>query len=173
MIAAVLAALSILLTAEHAQSSPDVKEIERLEVVWNDAHLGGNVPALEALCDDELVVTVPGMKTMTKADILGFWKTGKAKIITYDTSDVHVDVRGATAVATGRLNRTRDFNGTVMTDLWQYTKMYARRGSGWVVVAYQAVERPKRRKRGAEHVTAQHPNAADAPRTAWRRAADS
>lgn len=127
----------------QATASTDAAEIMRLEAVWNEAHLRGDVPVLEALCSDELVVTVPSMKLMTKADILGFWQSGRAKITTYDTSDLRVVIRGDTAIATGRLKRTRDFNGTVMTDLWQYTKTYVRSDRGWVVMAYHASDAPK------------------------------
>jgi uncharacterized protein (TIGR02246 family) len=117
-----------------------VQEIQRLEAAWTRAHLRGDVAALDAICATELTVTVPGMKPMSKADILGFWKSGRAKITRYDTTDVKVVVRGRTAVATGRLARTRDFNGTVMNDQWQFTKTYAQEDGRWVLVAYHASE---------------------------------
>lgn len=121
---------------------PETQEILRLEGVWNEAHLRGDVPALDALCATDLVVTVPGMKPMSKADILGFWQSGRAKITRYETSDVRVVVRGNTAVATGRLARTRDFNGKVVNDLWQFTKTYSNSGGRWVLVAYHASDAP-------------------------------
>jgi uncharacterized protein (TIGR02246 family) len=124
-------------------NSPEVQEIQRLEAVWNEAHLRGDVPALDAICAADLTVIVPGMNPMSKADILGFWKSGRAKITQYETTDVKVVVRGRTAVATGRLARTRDFNGTVMNDRWQFTKTYANEDGRWVLVAYHASERPK------------------------------
>ncbi len=129
--------------AMQADNSREAQEILRLEAVWNRAHLRGDVPALDALCATDLTVIVPGMKPMSKADILGFWNSGRAKITQYETTDVRVIVRGDTAVATGRLARTRDFNGTVMNDRWQFTKTYAIDGGRWVLVAYHASEAPK------------------------------
>jgi hypothetical protein len=123
--------------------SPEIREILRLEDVWNQAHLRGDVPALDALCADDLIVTVPGMKRMSKADILGFWKSGRATITKYATSDVRVTVRGQTAVATGALARTRDFSGKVVNDLWQFTKTYSNEGGRWVLVAYHASDAPQ------------------------------
>ncbi len=111
--------------------------------MWNAAHLRGDVPALDAICAADLTVIVPGMSPMSKADILGFWKSGRAKITQYDSTDVKVVVRGRTAVATGRLARARDFNGTVMTDRWQFTKTYANEDGRWVLVAYHASEGPE------------------------------
>jgi len=124
-------------------ASPETQEIRRLEAVWNEAHVRGDVPALDALCAADLTVIVPGMNPMSKADILGFWKSGRATITHYESSDVRVVVRGRTAVATGRLARTRDFNGTVMHDRWQFTKTYANDDGRWVLVAYHASEAPK------------------------------
>lgn len=141
-----LATLAWIISAtEHIQvpSPPAAQEILRLEGVWNDAHLRGDVPALDALCATDLIVTVPGMKPMSKADILGFWQSGRARITRYDSSDVRVVVHGSTAVATGRLTRTRDFNGTVVNDLWRFTKTYSNVGGRWVLVAYHASDAPQ------------------------------
>jgi hypothetical protein len=135
----------VVLSGELVQAStpPAVEEILRLEGVWNEAHLRGDVAAIDALCAADLVVTVPGMKPMSKADILGFWQSGRAKVTRYDTSDVRVVVRQNTAVVTGRLARTRDFNGKVQDDLWQFTKTYSNDGRGWVLVAYHASDAPR------------------------------
>jgi uncharacterized protein (TIGR02246 family) len=143
--------LAILLTLAWAISgadtiqdtSPEVQKIQRLEAVWNEAHLRGDVPALDALCAPDLTVIVPGMNRMSKADILGFWKSGRAKITHYETTDVRVVVRGRTAVTTGRLSRTRDFNGAVMNDRWHFTKTYVNEDGRWVLLAYHASEAPK------------------------------
>jgi len=116
----------------------DTRELTRLEQVWNDAHLRGDVAALDRLLADGLVVTVPEMPVMTKADILGFWRSGRAKITRYETTETRVQVHSDTALVIGRLRRTRDFNGTVVDDDWRFTKTYVRRPGAWVVVAYHA-----------------------------------
>jgi hypothetical protein len=145
MLPTLVTAAWLLISGETVQTpAPSAaQEILRLESVWNEAHLRGDVPALDALCATDLVVTVPGMKPMSKADILGFWQSGRAKITQYDTSDVRVVVRENTAVATGRLVRRRDFNGKVVNDLWQFTKTYSNDGGRWVLVAYHASDAPR------------------------------
>lgn len=137
-----LAALAFLLAIGGPQSagSSDEREILGLETRWNDAHLKGDVSVLDALCADELVVTVPGMTPMTKADILGFWRSGRSRFTRYDTSDTRVTLYSGTAIVTGQLHRTRDFNGTVVEDRWRYTKTYSKQAQGWRVVAYHASE---------------------------------
>jgi hypothetical protein len=142
---AILVTLAWAITGADAiqVNSPEAQEILRLEALWNQAHLRGDVAALDALCAPDLTVIVPGMNPMSKADILGFWKSGRAKVTRYEATDVRVVVRGQTAVATGRLDRTRDFNGTVTNDRWQFTKTYANESGRWVLVAYHASEAPK------------------------------
>jgi len=136
----VLPALVLLLTVGGLQpvDSPDERAVLGLEARWNEAHLQGDVPVLDALCADGLMVTVPGMAPMTKGDILGFWRSGRGKITRYDTTDTRVAVYSDTAIVTGHLHRTRDFNGKVMDDRWRYTKTYVRQGQTWRVVAYHA-----------------------------------
>lgn len=130
-------------SAPQTPATTDTSELTRLERVWNDAHLRGDAAALESLFADELIVTVPEMPVMTKADILGFWRSGRTAIAKYDTSGVTVRVFGEAAVVSGRLQRTRDFNGRVLSDDWQFTKTYVRRSGRWQVVAFHASTAPK------------------------------
>ena len=143
MLVTLLTAAWVLIAGMQATPSPEIRAILRLEDVWNQAHLRGDVAALEALCADDLIVTVPGMKRMSKTDILTFWQSGRARITKYDTSDVRVTVRGQTAVATGTLARTRNFNGKVVNDWWQFTKTYSYESGRWVLVAYHASDAPQ------------------------------
>ena len=51
-------------------STADVKELTRLEQVWNDAHLKGDTEALQKLWAEDLFVTVPDMPVMNKEESL-------------------------------------------------------------------------------------------------------
>jgi len=121
----------------------DVKELEHLETVWNEAHERGNSNALEALWADDLEVVVPQMPVMTKADVLGFARSGRMKFLHYETSDLRVRVYGNAAVVTGRLQRTRSLNGNEISDDWRFTKIYVRQSGKWRVVSFHASEAAK------------------------------
>jgi ketosteroid isomerase-like protein len=121
----------------------DVKELEHLETVWNEAHERGNSNALEALWADDLEVVVPQMPVMTKADVLGFARSGRMKFLHYETSDLRVRVYGNAAVVTGRLQRTRSLNGNEISDDWRFTKTYVRQSGKWRVVSFHASEAAK------------------------------
>ena len=120
----------------------DSLELLRLEGVWNQAHVQGDTTTLARLWVEDLVVTVPEMPVMSRADLLRFWRSGRSRITRYETTDLRVRVYANTAVVTGRLARERNFNGRVVTDDWRFMKVYVRRAGRWQVVAYQATVAP-------------------------------
>ena len=121
----------------------DVKQLERLETVWNEAHEHGDADALEALWADDLEVVVPKMPVMGRAEVLGFARSGRMKFLHYATSEVRVRVYGDAAVVTGRLERTRTLNGKEISDDWRFTKTYVRQTGKWHVVSFHASEAAK------------------------------
>jgi len=115
----------------------------RLEQLWNDAHLRGEVKALEGLWADDITIIVPRMRRLTKADALEMWRAIPVRFSRYESTDTAVRTFGDTAVVTGRILRVRDFGGRTAEERWQFTKVY-RRGSGtWRVVAFHASEAPE------------------------------
>ena len=118
----------------------DVSELEKLETVWNEAHEHGDSNALEALWADDLEVAVPKMPVMTKAEVLGFARSGRMKFLRYTTSDIRVRVYDNAAVVSGRLQRTRVVNGQEISDDWRFTKVYVRDSRRWRVAAFHASE---------------------------------
>ena len=116
----------------------DSTDLVALEAVWNEAHVRGDAEALDRLWAEELVVSVPGMTPMSKADVMGVTRMGRIPFLRYETSDVQARVFGDAAVVTGRLTRVRVMNGADVTDEWKFTKTYVRRDGRWQVVAYHA-----------------------------------
>jgi ketosteroid isomerase-like protein len=118
----------------------DVRELERLEAVWNEAHERGDADTLEALWADDMEVAVPKMPVLSKADALKFARSGRMKFLSYRTTEVRVRVYDNAAVVTGRLQRTRTLNGQEISDDWRFTKTYVRQAQKWRVVAFHASE---------------------------------
>ena len=126
-----------------AQAKGDVPAwLSALETAWNKAHLDGDASALDRLWTDDVVVSVPGTGPMSKIQALAAQRKAGA-FSRFDTSDVHATVTGDLAVATGRLMRTRDVDGRVVSDDWQFWKVYRRDSAGWRVISYFAWPRPK------------------------------
>ncbi len=132
--------LMIGLQSQQPYDTPDVRELVRLESVWNEAHEKGDASVLEKLWADDLEVTVPKMPVMSKSDVLGFARSGRMKFQRYQTSGLKVRVYGDAAVVSGRLQRTRTLNDKSVNDDWRFTKFYIRREGRWQVVAFHASE---------------------------------
>jgi ketosteroid isomerase-like protein len=144
----VFLALTIPLASEalslgQSTHDTDLKELERLETVWNQAHEHGDSDALDSLWADDLEVAVPKMPVMRKAEVLSFARSGRMKFLHYATSEVSVRVYGDAAVVTGRLERTRTLNGKEVSDDWRFTKTYVRETGKWRVVSFHASEAAK------------------------------
>ena len=73
-----------------------------------------------------------------KEDAVGVVRSGRMKFDRYATSDVEVRVFGASAIVTGRLQRTRTIEGRTVDDDWWFTKSYVRTQGKWLVVAFHA-----------------------------------
>lgn len=113
-------------------------ELGQLEKTWNAAHLTGDAAVLEGMCVDAAVITVPGMKVMTKAEAFGALRSGHVKFDRYETSEVAAHVDGSTATVIGRLQRTRRMGDRISVDDWRFTKIYVRKGASWLVMAFHA-----------------------------------
>ena len=142
-----VASLALFLVAALAQPARSVsqtppdndrRELMHLEDVWNQAHVAGDAEALDHLWADDLEVAVPHMAVMTRAEALGFARSGRMKFLRYEASDLHIRVYGNAAVVTGHLLRTRTLNGNNVSDDWRFTKVYIREHRQWRVVSFHA-----------------------------------
>ncbi|MGE5814203.1 MAG: nuclear transport factor 2 family protein [Acidobacteriota bacterium] len=124
--------------------SPEA-ELLALEKVWNQAHLRGDAAALEGLWADDLIVTVPKMPVLTRDDAVRVARSGVMRFQRYDSSDTHVRIYSSTAIVTGKIERVRERDGQVVTDHWQFTKVYVRQDGKWKVIAFHASDAPDQR----------------------------
>jgi creatinine amidohydrolase/Fe(II)-dependent formamide hydrolase-like protein/ketosteroid isomerase-like protein len=134
--------------AWNAQRSVDATgepaaQLAALEAAWNAAYLASDGTALDRLWADDLVMFVPRVRPMSKAEALAAQKGGGATFTRVESSDVHPRVTGDLAVVTGRLHRARSVEGRVAADDWRFRKVYRRDASGWRVISYHAWETPR------------------------------
>lgn len=130
--------LTMILSPCLAAQEAAVQEIRRLESVWNEAHLHGDLAALDDLWSPDLTVVVPDMSPFSKAELLEMWKSVPVTFSAYTTTELQIRVFGDSAVTTGRLHRTRNFAGREKTEDWFFTKTYARLDGKWRVVAFHS-----------------------------------
>ena len=132
----------MLMFAQNARSTADRDELQRLESVWNDAHIRGDSTTLSRLWADDLEVAVPKMSVMRKGELIKFVESGRMKFQRYQTSDLNFRIYSQSAVVTGRVLRKREINGHSVEDDWRFTKVYQRTADGWRVVSFHASEGP-------------------------------
>jgi ketosteroid isomerase-like protein len=136
--------LAIVILSAALQTAPAtsrdavVTELQRLEDVWNEAHVKGDADALDRLWSNDLVVTVASMRVLNKADSLAMVRPGRMTFSRYDTSEIVVRPYGDTAVVMGRVRRTRAMGSRDAEDDWRFTKVYVRVDGRWQVVAWHA-----------------------------------
>ena len=130
----------VALTLSQASPSDDVATVAQLEATWNEAHRKADAATLQPLFADDMVVVVPGMRPLSKADSLAVLASGRMTFERYESSDLTVRVYDDTAVVTGRLQRTREMTGggPKIDDDWRFTKVYLRRGGKWRVISFHA-----------------------------------
>jgi ketosteroid isomerase-like protein len=138
MLNIVIAAVLLQGSLAVSKDASDLKELYRLEAVWNEAHLKGDAETLDQLWANDIVVTVAAMPLINKADALAMVRANRLAFTKYDTSELNVRRFGNSAVVTGRLLRERSMNGQTITDNWRFTKTYAAIEGRWRVVAWHA-----------------------------------
>lgn len=122
---------------------PECDDFLRLEQLWNDAHIRGDVKALEDLWTDDISIIVPRMRPLTKADAVEMWRAVPVNFTRYESHDITARCFGDTAVVIGRILRVRDFGGKTAEERWQFTKVYRSINTYWRVVAFHASLAPE------------------------------
>jgi ketosteroid isomerase-like protein len=130
-------------TPAVSKDAIDVTEFNRLEAVWNDAHLNGDAETLDALWANDLVVIVASMRLINKADALEMVRSNRMPFTKYETSEIRVKHFTDSAVVTGRLLRERSMNGQTITENWRFTKVYVRSGGRWRVTSWHGSPAPQ------------------------------
>ena len=124
--------------AAASKQASDLKELYRLEAVWNDAHVKGDADTLDTLWANDLILTIASMPAMKKADALAMVRSNRMPFTKYETSELNVKRFTDSALVTGRLHRERTMNGKNVTDEWRFTKVYVMSQGQWRVIHWHA-----------------------------------
>ncbi|MEP6781089.1 MAG: nuclear transport factor 2 family protein [Gemmatimonadaceae bacterium] len=110
--------------------------IQRLEADLRAAQLSGDVDALDRLIDDTLLFTGPDGSLATKADDLVLHRSGAVRFSTYEPSELQWQaVTPDVVVVALRTRLAGFFHGQSFAGDYRYTRVWARRGDGWRIVA--------------------------------------
>jgi uncharacterized protein (TIGR02246 family) len=113
-------------------------EIEALEAELRAAQLGADVAALDRLIADDLLFTGPDGALATKGDDLAAYRDGVMRVASHEPQDLRVRRVGAdVAVVALRAHMTGSYAGAPFAGTARYTRVWARDGGRWRIVAGQ------------------------------------
>lgn len=111
-------------------------EIEQLEAELRQAQLDGDVEALDRLIDDDLLFVGPDGALANKSADLAMHRSGTVRFISHEPGALEWRVISPDVVAVALQARLEVLvDGQSFGGHYHYTRTWARRGSGWRIVA--------------------------------------
>ena len=95
---------------------------------------------LDAIIADDLIYTHSSARMDTKETLIGAMKSGATVYKSCTPSDVKAQDLGDTVVPTGRAEISIDRAGDPISFAVRFTDVYAKRGGGWQMVAWQSTK---------------------------------
>jgi ketosteroid isomerase-like protein len=157
-----LATLAAHANGPHPKRNDQYKrQVEKLEEVWRNAQLTGDVDAMDKLLSDDYVGITMNGQMVTKAQQLDRMRNRNLIVTTISLEDVKVKLIGTTAVVTSLAQVEGSSDGIPMHGTYRYTRVYTRLPSGsWKITNFEAtrVGPPPRREEGkAPHPESSQP----------------
>ena len=119
------------------------KEIAGLEAELRDAQLTSDVTALDRLIDDDLLFTGPGGELASKADDLASHRDRLLRFRVHEPEEMRVRrVSEDVVVVALRTRLAGEFGGQSFSGVYRYTRVWARAGGRWRIVAGHVSEVP-------------------------------
>lgn len=122
------------LVVEPSSDDKSEQELLELERQWVEAYLRSDSPLLSRLWADDFVFTNPFREIKSKAQAIKSIQS-ETKFEHFTTFDVHGNVFGDTAVATGRALVKGQYKGEDISGQYRYTNTYAQRQGRWQAIA--------------------------------------
>jgi ketosteroid isomerase-like protein len=111
-------------------------DIAALEAELRAAQLASDVAALDRLVSDDLLFTGPDGELAGKADDLAIHRDGVVRLSAHEPEELRVRrVRDDVVVAALRARLAGVFGGAPFAGTYRYTRVWAREGGRWRVVA--------------------------------------
>ncbi|HYN25703.1 MAG TPA: nuclear transport factor 2 family protein [Pyrinomonadaceae bacterium] len=131
-------------TSAPASSENIEQAVTKLENERVQALLRNDTAFIERVYADDYVVTGANGIVRTRAQVVADLKSGVQKSESITNDDVKVHVHGDTAVVTGRTTQKGEYKGQPSISPVLFTRVYARRGGQWQLVANHTSSIPQK-----------------------------
>ncbi len=115
-------------------------DIRRLEEEWDQAQLNPNTETLDRRLFDDFIATV-GDETYTKNQVIEKLKGTNIRLKTHESTPENVRRCGDAVVVVGHATAQGHYRGQDVRARSRYTRVYAKWGEGWRLVAAHVVVR--------------------------------
>ncbi len=114
------------------------QSIKAMTEQLNQAGLKGDVATFDKLlANDHISIGILG-GSLTKAEVLENFKSGKLKFEAIDVLDMKVRVYGDTALVNSTANVKGHFGDTDISGQWRVVRVWVKRKGKWQTVSFQA-----------------------------------
>lgn len=149
-----LLALLVTEAAASERSKPTAEDVVRtLERAWLDAYEQLDSAAMQRIVADDFLITFPDGATQSKAQILAYLATARARPSTpptrFHTEGTTARAYGNTVILSGVVVTTSTRNGKPTESRSRYTDTYVSRNGHWQVVASHLSNVPEPRAANA------------------------
>lgn len=110
-------------------------EILHKEAELRQAQLDSDAAALDRLLDDRLIFTSFDGTIATKDDDLSLHRSGRLRITRMEPIECSMLHLGETSVVSVKMNAAATLDGTEMTSVLRYTRVWHKRNDDWRIVA--------------------------------------
>ena len=114
------------------------QSIKTLTEQVTQAAVKGDVATFDKLLGDDLISIGLTGSTLTKADVLELFKSGKLKYEAIEISDMKVKVYGDTALANYTANVKGHLGTTDLSGQWRIVRVWVKRKGQWQTVSFQS-----------------------------------
>jgi ketosteroid isomerase-like protein len=139
-IAGLLWLVALGVSADKPASSRDLERLAQAERTWQRALETGDVELLETFVDDACTFIGPdGQLEEREAYLAGYRELSRlgVQVKKVDMDQVKMRVLGDTAIVTGHVVAQLSVQGQSIVEDVRFTRVYARRGARWKMVAGQ------------------------------------
>ncbi|PQA59714.1 nuclear transport factor 2 family protein [Siphonobacter curvatus] len=112
-----------------------LEEIQHQEERLRMAMLQSDVETLDALIDDEVIVTDPAGYLLSKADDLAAHQSGQLRIESIIAQEVKIKVFLETAIVFALMKLRVWVGESAIEGLFRYTRVWHKTENGWQIVA--------------------------------------
>jgi ketosteroid isomerase-like protein len=118
----------------RANDPADVEAVTKIEREMGDAMVAVDIDRLNQIFADDWAAVGESGKIVTKESVLGNFKSGKDKLLSYSLGPIDVKVLGDMAVAHGSVTEKRMWDGKDDSGEGVYMDLLRKRAGKWVVV---------------------------------------